>query len=56
MLAFSVAQSADNRDVIEIQGSRQADFAALAHAEWGVPKEAIFIVNAQKKKVSAFPN
>lgn len=29
-------QSADNRDVIEIQGSRQEDFAALVHKEWGV--------------------
>lgn len=29
-------QSPDNRDVIEIQGSRQQDFAQLAHSEWGV--------------------
>lgn len=51
----SIALSPDNRDVVEIQGSRQEDFAELAHKEWGVPKEAIFIVNAQKKKVRAFP-
>lgn len=48
-------KSADNREVIEIQGSRQEDMAELVHKEWGVPKESIFIVNAQKKKVKAFP-
>ncbi|CDF41043.1 unnamed protein product [Chondrus crispus] len=51
----SITVSADNRDVIEIQGSRQEDFAELVHKEWGVPKEAVYIVNAQKKKVKAFP-
>ncbi|PXF49725.1 Translation machinery-associated protein 22 [Gracilariopsis chorda] len=51
----SITISPDNRDVIEIQGSRQQDFAQLAHSEWGVPKDVIFIVNAQKKKVKAFP-
>lgn len=31
-----VDQSPDNREVIEIQGSRQQDFARLVHSEWGV--------------------
>lgn len=36
LYAFLRVQSPDNRDVIEIQGSRQDDFAQLAHKEWGV--------------------
>lgn len=55
LLHFDGLKSADNREVIEIQGSRQEDMAELVHKEWGVPKESIFIVNAQKKKVKAFP-
>ncbi|CAN8070827.1 unnamed protein product [Agarophyton chilense] len=51
----SITMSPDNREIIEIQGSRQQDFAELVHKEWGVPQDAIFIVNAQKKKVKAFP-
>lgn len=51
----SVARSADNRDVVEIQGTRQKEFAELAHKEFGIPKEALFIVDMKKKsKVNAF--
>ncbi len=51
----SVTTSPDSRDVIEIQGARQQDFANLVHTEFGVPKDAIFIVTSAKKKVAAFP-
>ncbi|KAI0556909.1 Translation initiation factor SUI1 [Gracilaria domingensis] len=32
----SITMSPDNREVIEIQGSRQQDFAQLVHEAWGV--------------------
>lgn len=51
----SVTTSPDSRDVIEIQGARQQDFANLVHKEFGVPKNAIFIVTSKKQKVAAFP-
>lgn len=51
----SVARSADNRDVVEIQGTRQQDFAELAHKEFGIPKSAVFIADTKKKtKINAF--
>jgi density-regulated protein DRP1 len=50
----SIARSADNRDVIEIQGTRQEDFAELAHKVFGVPKKSIFILN-QKTKAKTCP-
>jgi density-regulated protein DRP1 len=53
----SVARSADNRDVIEIQGTRQEDFAELVHKVFGVPKVSIFVVDPKsKKKRSPFDN
>jgi len=51
----SITTSADSRDVIEIQGARQKDFADLLHKEFGVPKEALYIINSKKKKEAAFP-
>jgi density-regulated protein DRP1 len=45
----SIALSADNRDVIEIQGSREEDFAELAHKAFGVPKKSIFVLDPKKK-------
>lgn len=51
----SVARSADARDVIEIQGTRQEEFAELAHAKFGIPKDVVFIVDPKsKKKAKAF--
>lgn len=44
-----VAMSADNRDVIEIQGTRQEDFAELCHKKFGVPKKAIFVIDTKRK-------
>jgi density-regulated protein DRP1 len=53
----SVARSADNRDIIEIQGTRQEDFAELVHSAFGVPKASIFVVDPKsKKKRSPFDN
>jgi density-regulated protein DRP1 len=53
----SVARSADNRDIIEIQGTRQEDFAELVHKVFGVPKVSIFVVDPKtKKKRSPFDN
>lgn len=50
-----VAMSADNRDVIEIQGTRQEDFAELCHKKFGVPKKAIFVIdNKRKTKICPF--
>lgn len=45
----SIALSADNRDVIEIQGTREEGFAELVHKVFGVPKQSIFIVDPKKK-------
>jgi density-regulated protein DRP1 len=51
----SVARSSDNRDVIEIQGTRLEDFCHLAHKEFGVPKDCIFIVEGKGKGVKRNP-
>lgn len=45
----SIALSADNRDVIEIQGTREEEFAQLVHKVFGVPKKSIFIIDPKKK-------
>lgn len=45
----SIALSADNRDVIEIQGTRQEDFAQLVHKTFGVPKKSIFVLDPKRK-------
>lgn len=50
----TVAKSADNRDTVEIQGTRAHEFANLVRAKYKVPAELIFIVEAKTKK-RAFP-
>jgi density-regulated protein DRP1 len=51
----SVARSSDNRDVIEIQGTRLEDFCTLVHKEFGVPKKSIFILEGKGKGVKRNP-
>lgn len=50
----TVAKSADNRDTVEIQGTRAHEFADLVRTKYKVPPELIFIVEAKSKK-RAFP-
>lgn len=47
-------QSADNRDTVEIQGTRAHEFADLVRDKYKVPSELIFIVESKSKK-RAFP-
>lgn len=47
-------QSADNRDTVEIQGTRAHEFADLVRTKYKVPPELIFFVEAKSKK-RAFP-
>ncbi|OSX81136.1 hypothetical protein BU14_0025s0018 [Porphyra umbilicalis] len=50
----TVAKSADNRDTVEIQGTRAHEFAELVRDKYKVPSELIFVVESKSKK-RAFP-
>jgi len=49
-----LSQSADNRDTVEIQGTRAHEFAELVRDKYKVPSELIFVVESKSKK-RAFP-
>lgn len=52
----TVTKAADNREVLEIQGSWQREFADMCHEQYGIPKNTIFVIlpGKKKEKVRAF--
>lgn len=54
----TVTKGADNREILEVQGSWQREFAEMCDKDYRIPKNTIFVIapGKKKEKIKAFPN